>query len=228
MYQVLRRRAIVLRKKGYSYNLIRHRIPVSKSTLSYWLREIPYKPNKLVRERVNKRLLEFVMEKRRKKMASIRLIQSEMEQKLLPLSLRDLEMFGLGIYVGEGTKLLSLLRIVNADPRVICLAIRWLQDVFLVPQKNFYLRIHLYPDSNIEEALRYWSKVTGIPKTQFYSPQIDLRANKSGKKHNKLPYGTAHLSVKSFGNTAFGIDLHRRIMSAIDIAFKNFAIIRWK
>lgn len=42
--QSLKSRAIQLRKRGLSYNEIKRNINVSKSTLSYWLKLIPLKP----------------------------------------------------------------------------------------------------------------------------------------------------------------------------------------
>ena len=38
----LKWRAVDLRQKGWSYNVITARLGVSKSTLSHWLRTIPY------------------------------------------------------------------------------------------------------------------------------------------------------------------------------------------
>ena len=49
---VLREKAIALRKAGYSYNLILEQVPVSKSTLSIWLADVPYYPNSQVLNRV--------------------------------------------------------------------------------------------------------------------------------------------------------------------------------
>ena len=48
---LLQKRAIEMRKAGYSYTYIKNKIGVSKSTLSSWLSKIVYIPNK---ETVNK------------------------------------------------------------------------------------------------------------------------------------------------------------------------------
>lgn len=226
MYQVLRNKAISLRKKGYSYNLIKSRVPVSKSTLTNWLQEIPYTPNKIVRDRIAKNLLKFVLRTTRRRLKSIKAIRHEMKKKVAVPSERDLFMFGLGVYLGEGTKTFSIMRIINADPRVIRLSIIWLQKVFKVPKENFVLRVFLYPDSNVKKVFNYWSRITGLSKKQFYKPQIDIRTNKSGKKHNKLPYGTAHIGVKSFDKAEFGVQLQRRILSSIDAVFESFGIMQ--
>ncbi len=51
-YQKNKNIAIKLRKKGYSYNLILKEVRVAKSTLSIWLRDIPYAPSKQVLNRI--------------------------------------------------------------------------------------------------------------------------------------------------------------------------------
>jgi len=38
-------RAVALRRQGYSYSLITEKLSVPKSTLSGWLRDIPFEPN---------------------------------------------------------------------------------------------------------------------------------------------------------------------------------------
>lgn len=226
MYRVLKNQAISLRKRGYSYNLILRKIPVSKSTLSNWLLDVPYVPNATVRKRVTKNLLRFVLHRTKIRLKHTKAIKKEMRKRISSLSERDLFMFGLGVYLGEGTKTFSLTRVINADPRVIRLAILWFRKIFNVPQNHFILRIFLYPDSDVKKILRYWSRKTQLPMSQFYKVQIDMRKNKSGMKHNKLPYGTAHLGIRSLGKEEFGVQLQRRILSSIDIVFEKFGILR--
>jgi len=40
--------------------------------------------------------------------------------------------------------------------------------------------------------------------------------DKSGKRKGRLPYGTLHLRIKSYGRQKFGRFLHRRIMGWIE------------
>lgn len=48
----LHQKAINYRKRGYSYGMIHEKLGLSKSTLSDWLKEIPYTPNKEVMDRI--------------------------------------------------------------------------------------------------------------------------------------------------------------------------------
>lgn len=163
----LKERAVELRKQGYSYNLIGQEIAVSKSTLSLWLANVPYTPNSAVINRVRGSILHALEWHRKNKKQSLEKAHDAAVRKLGALSPNNLFMLGLGVYIGEGSKTRDLVRIINSDPQVICLAIRWFEESFGLNKEHFSLAIHLYPDNNIGEALTFWSNVTGIPLSQF-------------------------------------------------------------
>lgn len=216
----LKKKAIKLRKAGNSYNLIRAQVSVSKSTLSLWLQDIPYTPNKLVQNRIRGSILqaqEWVQERKHESLESAR---KEAIKELGILSKRDLYILGIGIYIGEGSKTRNQIRVINSDPQVICLAIRWFEDIFGLNNKHFSITIHLYPDNNIKDAIAFWSKITGIPFTQFGKVQIDKRLKK-GRKHGMLQHGTAHLYVTSRGEKRFGAFLFRKIQALIEEAYRQ-------
>lgn len=97
----------------------------------------------------------------------------------------------------------------------------WFRKICNLKTENIIPRVHLYPDTNIKDAIDYWSKITSISKKQFAKTQVDRRRNKSGKKRGKLPYGTLHLQVKSCGKQEFGRTLHRRIIGWIEAALNQ-------
>ena len=200
-----------MRKKGYSYSFIKEEIDVSKSTLSYWLRDIPYTPNRKVIKRVGLALAKSGEAKSQIRRKSIQDAQKEAKNIIGDFSERDLLMFGLGLYLGEGDKTMNIVRVTNSDPEVINFAIRWLSKSFGLRKKNFTLAIHLYPDNNIKRSLKFWSDKTGISLEQFGKTQVDGRTNKKNKKRGKFPHGTAKLRVKGLGNPKNGVFLARKI-----------------
>lgn len=125
-------------------------------------------------------------------------------------------MLGLGLYIGEGTKSSSLVCVVNADPRVISLSIRWFMEAFKVGRKNFRIRLHIYPDCDEAESLRFWSMKTGIPESQFLQSVFDRRLDKKSTKSGKLPHGTADLRINANGNPRFGVFLKRKVDTLIE------------
>lgn len=90
-------------------------------------------------------------------------------------------MLGIGLYIGEGSKTQEIVRIVNSEPEVICLAIRWFEEGLGLNKSNFAPIIHLYPDNNVQKSLTFWSQITGIPLSQFGKTQIDTREKKTKK-----------------------------------------------
>lgn len=217
----LRRKAINYRKCGYSYGMISQKLGLAKSTLSDWLREIPFIPNKKVIKRVGIARMKSAQFQHNLKVANIKAMKELARKELGGVSKRDLWLLGIGLYLGEGSKLYESIRIINSDPQIILLALKWFHDICGLSKENIRLDLHLYPDINPNQAIQFWSRLTGIPRKQFGKIQIDRRTNKSEKKKRKLPYGTAHLVIRSNGRKELGVSLHRRIMGWIDATLEQ-------
>ncbi len=199
--------------------MIISRLGVAKSTLSSWLKEVPYKPNETIRQRVKSGLMRSVETRNQNRIKSIKSAKQYGKKEIGVLSQRDLMMLGLGLYIGEGSKLYEQVRVINSDPDIIRLAMRWFREVCGVGEDNFSIAIHLYPDTSISEVKKFWSDITGIRLRQFGKTQVDRRLNKSLKKKRKLPYGTAHITIKSLGDKRLGVELHRRIIGWIEAVY---------
>lgn len=201
--------------------MIVDKLQVSKSSLSIWLRDIPYRPNKEVLKRVNKNLMRTVMMRHNIKLDSLKRAKSFAKREIGVMSDRDLMMVGLGVYIGEGSKREETAHIMNSDPNVLRLAVKWLKRSFGISRKHFRVIMHIYPDNSEGEARKYWSKITGIPFGQFEKTQVDRRTNKSILNKGKLPHGTAHIKIRACGNPEHGVLLHRRIMALINEVYKQ-------
>ncbi len=212
----IKQKAIDLRTQGYSYNYIMKHIRVSKSTLSDWLHDIPFVPNKYTINTIGNARIATGRYKHQLKVDSLNRAEIQAKEDIGSLSKRDIMMLGLGIYVGEGGKTEGITRIINSDSKIIKFAIEWLAVSFGVEVRHIRVRLFLYPDSNEKESIDYWSSNIQIPKDQFYKPTIDRRTNKKQSNNGKLPFGTAHVSVKGFKDKRFGVYLHRRILAMIN------------
>lgn len=184
-----------------------------------------YTPNKETIEKIGKARAASGLAKNRLKLVSISKAKEQAKKDIRKLSKRDLFMVGLGLYVGEGSKSHDIVRITNSNFRIILLAIRWFNEGLGIPCKNFSIRIHMYPDSNEKEILKFWSKITDLPSGQFRKSQVDYRMGKKISKKGELPYGTAHLTVNSCGNKEFGVFLSRKIEAWTDEIFKNAGVV---
>lgn len=203
-------KALKLRKEGYTYSHISVETGLSKSTLSYHLSGIPYVPNKETVLKIGNARARASETKAGQKRNSILAAKEVAHRDIGHLTKRDLFMLGLGVYIGEGSKTQDLIRIVNSDYRVINIFVRWL-NMFGFTKKNFTIRIHLYPDSHIQDAELFWMTKTGFSQQQFQKPCIDTRVNKDRKRSGKHTHGTAHVTIRSNGNKAFGVAFSRRI-----------------
>lgn len=213
-------KVIKLREQGYSYNYINEKTNIPKSTLSNWLSKIPCTPNEYSLSKEKQARKQSGLVKTRQKNQSIEKARKIGKKDIGNLSKRDIFMLGIGLYIGEGAKTQDIVRIINADPRIIRFAITWFKDICTLSDENFTLAIHLYPDNNIEQCLSYWSKITGIDRKQFGKTQIDKRVGKKESKRGYLPYGTAHLTIRSKGKKEFGVFLSRRIKTWMDEVLK--------
>ena len=86
---LLKEKAVILRRAGYSYGMIREGLGVSKSTLSDWLSRIPFKPNKEVVLRVGQAKLKSALHKHRLKFENIAKMKREAKAEIGKLSSRD-------------------------------------------------------------------------------------------------------------------------------------------
>lgn len=210
-------RVLLLRKKGYSYNYITKQTGVPKSTLNGWLLGVSYSPNQYTVRHIGKARAASALAKSKIRMNDLVEAKEEAAKLISTISKRDLLMLGVGIYIGEGTKSYEQVRIINSDARIVTLAVRWFTEILGVPKDNLRIRLHLYPDSDVQKSIRFWENQTGIPWRSFQKISVDRRTNKKMINYGKLPYGTAHLSVLSGGERRFGKHLARLILSMIDM-----------
>ena len=115
-------KAIKLRRDGYSYKDILLEIPVAKSTISSWLKDLPITPEekKFLKERIDSN----ISRGRIKSAAANRRNRLEKEKKLFEqakIEFRELKnnamfLVGIGLYWAEGSKRTSTFQFMNSDP----------------------------------------------------------------------------------------------------------------
>jgi len=217
----LRSKAEKLRDQGYSYNMITKALGVPISTMSYWFRDRPFIPNKEVIERIKYGPMKSGAARHNARVKEVQSLRERGISEVGKLSHRDLWMLGIGLYIGEGAKSIESVRIMNSDPRVISISIRWFKEVCGLTEENIVICMHLYPDSNVGDCMSYWQKITGLPASNFRKTQIDRRLNKRRAAEGKLPYGTVQLRIVTGGDPANGVILFRLIMGWIDGAMSQ-------
>lgn len=208
--------AIALRKAGYSYNQIRKRVSVSKSTLSLWLRSIGL---------AKRRLQEFTEQRRINQLKAVRIWHEKCVSKkeeiirtaareIDTISDRELWLIGIALYWGEGNKertRSTLVKFSNMDPHMIILFKKWLTTILHIPLNMLQYTLSIHERSpNIHEALAYWAEFLDVPVNEI---------SVSYKKHNSSPkrknigvYYRGLIRVTVYRST----DLNRKIQGWIN------------
>ncbi|HUC96144.1 MAG TPA: helix-turn-helix domain-containing protein, partial [Candidatus Saccharimonadales bacterium] len=127
--RIEKQRAVGLRSKGMSYSLISEQLGVSKSTLSNWLKDLPYTPNEQVLSRISRGQGTYGLRRRQMRIDEISELKAQGITEVGKVSKRDLWMIGLGLWIGEGSKTMEQIRLVNSDPRVVRLFLSWLREI---------------------------------------------------------------------------------------------------
>lgn len=192
-------RAVDLRRQGLSIKFIAKELGVAKSSVSSWVKNVILSEaqqkalhlknsSKSIIERRRQSRLLHEQEKRE-------LVMSEASQVIDSISLKDLRLIGLSLYWGEGGKTMQgSARISNSDPFLIKVMMKFFREVCVVDNKKFRALVHIHHHLDAERAERYWSKISGIPRNQFYKTYSKKSIASKNRKHN-LPYGTLDVYV---------------------------------
>lgn len=199
-YNALKLNAIKLRKSGASYGEIKKELNVSKSTLSYWLRDVPLKEEhkkKFYTNRVLNLARGAQSQKERRSREIAEIVKNAKREISTHISLESYRLFGAALYWAEGTKK-QRLEVTNSDPYLILFMVKWFEKVFDIDPKKLRAWLNIYPQQNDLEIKKFWSQLTNIPLENFGKSYIKP-LNKHYKK-NTLYYGTIKVTVPRGSN----------------------------
>ena len=192
-------KARILRKKGYSINQIVKETGFTKASVSVWVRDIVL--TKIQRKRLSERgrSIESIEKRRINRLFNEnkkrQVIINDAKKDFVSISLDQLKLIGVILYLGEGGKTRrGMVRLADSDPSVIKIMMRFLREVCKVPDNKFRASIHAFAHSNINETEKYWSKISGISRSQFFKTYIKP-SSASLQKRNTLPFGTFDIYV---------------------------------
>lgn len=197
----LKEKARLLRSQGWSYKEIKCKVPVAKSTISLWCRDI-----ELTKEQTRR-----LWEKCDTSLKGIKAIQKMFWQRRCDAFMRGVargekkvtinERFiaGLMLYWAEGSKSKHSASIANSDPRVIRFMAQWFNEFFKVANHEFSIYLHLHTGQDENKIKEFWSKLTGIPIQNFGKSFV--KPEGSGYRKKILYNGTVQLTIKRQGST---------------------------
>jgi len=201
----LHNQASLLRKSGFSYSEIRNSLGIPKSTLSYWFSKKRWsglvKKRLLLKNKMNLTKKLEAMNKARRFNINNRYLEYKSEAKKSYEMLKNNSLFicGTSLYWGEGEKKnRNRVSVINTDPRMIELMVEYFTSILEVPSGKLRVALFLYKDIDINNAMNFWVKVVGLPKSQFIKTQI--LPDRSKQIKNKSTYGICNVY---FSDTKF-------------------------
>lgn len=179
----IKEKALTMRRRGVSTRDIEKKLGISRSTLSYWFRNVKLHPRfvKRMKARNDKALIKAraAAVKWHNRQKSVRLQQAshEANETLSHIDCNDTAVAELALsllYLGEGMKTTGT-GLGNSDPLILRFFVRMLHRLYGVRPTDLKCELHLRADQDPVGITRYWSRTLGIPSANFRKPSIDRR-----------------------------------------------------
>lgn len=203
-------RARELRAQSWTLNEIAAELGVSKGSVSVWVRDVDFVPTP--RNRGHPAGPKHPM--RLKKEAELERCRLEAEQWARDLTERDIEMFVLGLYAGEGSKTAGEVAMANTNPAYLQLFLRWLRSRFDVDERRLRGVLYLHEGLDLDAATAFWSDALDIPVEQFTKPYRAVPDSSIRSRKHMNGCATAR-----YASTL----MHRRVMAMIAAVSCRFA-----
>lgn len=192
----LRAEAVKLRAKGISVNAIASRLKISLSTASLWVRDVPISETQHLNLRArlsansakaHAAWLEIGRQRRdRWKAEAEELWKAHASDPLFAL--------GLGLYWGEGSKTSKSLSLVNSDPGLLRVWLRWCTA--FIPNVPLRFRIQAHADVLPVSAVRFWRRELGITSHIAFSVNRPTSSKGKAAKVRPLRYGVLTVTAR--------------------------------
>jgi len=173
--------AIDLRKKGFSYDDIKNELNIPKSTVVYWVKNIKLEESQI--QKLKNKKLEVARKNSEKRVVKllkrIEEIREASMKSIGQISKRELWLMGIALYwrqKSSGKKegnfknnFQNGVSFSSADPSIINLFLKWLEDVGGVTNEELYFDIFMSKDKKRyrDKLVDYWSGMTGLSSGKF-------------------------------------------------------------
>lgn len=190
--------AIELRRKGLSYSDIQNFINLPRSTIAYWLKDIELSDEQV--EKLKAKRSAVAKSNSEKRAARILRetedIKHSAAKEIGGITKRELWLMGIIMYWKNKNEhdLKRGVLFSSSDPGQIKLFLKWLQKVGSIKDQEIIPDIFIGKDrkTSINEAVGFWSRVTGFPADWF--SHVYYIGKKTSKKSQ---YGFLRIRVKA-------------------------------
>jgi hypothetical protein len=207
-----------LRRSGLSYGEIMDLIPVKKSTLATWCREVRLTNQQIDALKVRRPPFPGIPRNtQRKRHREIEMIKAQASLEAIHLQDDPFWAMGVTLYWAEGCKTNRRLEMAHSEPEALRLYMDWIRR-FLDPDATFAAALNLHFDNDEPRARRFWSAELGIPLQDF--TKTFVKPEGTGHRKNHLAYGvcrvTMRKSTNAFVTTLTWIDIVRESFQNVE------------
>ena len=204
----LREKARTMRAENRTLQDIAAALGVSKASVSVWVRDVPFEPSPRRASAHRRPHTQHLA-----KVAEIAECDRAGVEKLGTLTRHAFLAAGVALYAGEGAK--GSLVFANMQPEMIRFFCSWLRTFFEIDESRLRVRVYLHEGLDLESAERFWSELTGVPRSQFRAP--DRAVADPTMRLTKHEYGCAYVR-SSCSRT------HREVMGLVRALLTSGAI----
>ena len=182
-----------MRRAGATYPEIVSELGVSKSSVSLWVRDVPFQERLRLSDDV--RLVgaqRYFAERRRVVFAERQNEKLGWANEIGELTDRELLIAGAVAYWAEGAKskprrLSESIGFINSDPDMIRLFVAWL-DLLGVERERLRLRVSIHESADVPAAEAFWADVAGVPVDVFSRATLKRHQPKTVRKNTGDSY----------------------------------------
>jgi hypothetical protein len=205
-----REKARELRAQNMTLADIATALDVSKSSVSIWVRDVPFTPSK---RRTGPRLRPHPQQEAKRR--QIEELDAAGLVRIGTLSAESFFAAGVALYAGEGAKADGCVKFANTDAEMVRFHCAWLRRFFEPDELRLRVSVYLHQGLDLDAAEAHWSTVTGVPRTQFN--QAYRAVADPSIRRNKHEFGCVYV-MYSCSRT------HRTIMGHVRALLSSGAI----
>jgi hypothetical protein len=207
--------AIKLRKEGKTYREIMGVVPVAKSSISLWLKEVGL--SKAQKQSITAKRIAGQRKgadaRRSQRIERHGYLFNTAKAEIGSISDRELFLIGTVLYWAEGNKEKDTrpgtqYLFGNMDPKMLIIIIAWLEQICKIPKSMIVFELYLHKSSEhrLKSVLKYWEDILGLKKGGIAHVYYK---NNTLKPTNR----------KNVGDTYFGL-IRLRVPQSSDIVRK--------
>lgn len=215
----LKKIAIGLRKKGYSYGEILKVIKVSKSSLNLWFKDIELSKSMKAKlsQKAGSTYLIGAKSWREQRIKRTKDIMNSAVHEIGKINDKEILLLGTMLYWGEGTKqsdtnISQGVEFVNSDPRMCRFFIKWITKVVGIgaDRLKFGVYINEAKKAHKEQFVNCWSHEVGICRERISAYFTKDRHSNLRRVDRDTYMGQLRIKVSK------STDLNRKIMGWVE------------